>query len=277
MFSPYYFRSRKKKSGGPFDHCAVNVALYGRPQPRWAFTEYSAQHVLAAHDTLSIGRSFASWNGQALKITIDERAAPLPHRVRGTVRVHPESLAGHCVTLDREGLHRWQPIAPRARVEVEMAEPRMRWVGNGYLDSNRGAEPLEDAFREWTWLRADTRDGSVVLYDVTHTPGRSGSAGSGTSFGIAFDHAGEAHEIPSVARSPLPSTLWRIRRSAHSEDSLPRVLATLEDAPFYARSLVAARLLGENVTAVHESLSLDRFRAPWVRTLLPFRMRRVCA
>jgi len=33
-------------------------------------------------------------------------------------------------------------------------------------------------------------------------------------------------------------------------------------------------LLGESVTAMHESLSLDRFRARWVQMLLPFRMPR---
>ncbi len=51
-------------------------------------------------------------------------------------------------------------------------------------------------------------------------------------------------------------------------------MRTLEDAPFYARSLVRPALLGERVAAVHESLSLDRFRTGWVQMLLPFRMPR---
>jgi carotenoid 1,2-hydratase len=49
---------------------------------------------------------------------------------------------------------------------------------------------------------------------------------------------------------------------------------TAEDAPFYARSLLDSKLLGEPVSAVHESLSLDRFNARWVQLLLPFRMPR---
>jgi carotenoid 1,2-hydratase len=53
------------------------------------------------------------------------------------------------------------------------------------------------------------------------------------------------------------------------------VVQTLEDAPFYARSVVASQLQGESVNAVHESLSLDRFRSGWVQVLLPFRMPRV--
>jgi carotenoid 1,2-hydratase len=38
--------------------------------------------------------------------------------------------------------------------------------------------------------------------------------------------------------------------------------------------VLSSRLLGEEVNAVHESLSLDRFRTRWVQTLLPFRMPR---
>jgi carotenoid 1,2-hydratase len=48
----------------------------------------------------------------------------------------------------------------------------------------------------------------------------------------------------------------------------------LEDAPFYARSVVAARLFGEPVLSFHESLALDRFANPWVRLMLPFRVPR---
>jgi carotenoid 1,2-hydratase len=50
-------------------------------------------------------------------------------------------------------------------------------------------------------------------------------------------------------------------------------MATLLDAPFYARSLVETRLRGLRVASMHESLSLTRFDARWVRALLPFRMR----
>jgi carotenoid 1,2-hydratase len=38
---------------------------------------------------------------------------------------------------------------------------------------------------------------------------------------------------------------------------------------------VAARWSGHDVTAMHESLSLDRFDSRWVQTLLPFRMPRL--
>jgi carotenoid 1,2-hydratase len=52
------------------------------------------------------------------------------------------------------------------------------------------------------------------------------------------------------------------------------VKRTLEDAPFYARSQLSAKLFGETADVMHESLSLDRFRMPIVQAMLPFRMPR---
>ncbi|MGJ0206867.1 hypothetical protein, partial [Streptococcus pyogenes] len=57
----------------------------------------------------------------------------------------------------------------------------------------------------------------------------------------------------------------------------PKVTKTWVDAPFYARSALSTRLFGEDVHAVHESLSLGRFRSPIVQGMLPFRMpRAIC-
>ena len=73
----------------------------------------------------------------------------------------------------------------------------------------------------------------------------------------------------------MPSTLWRVARGGRTDEGTPlRVLQTLTDAPFYARSLVDAQWLGERVTAMHESLSLARFDSAWVQAMLPFRMPR---
>jgi carotenoid 1,2-hydratase len=52
------------------------------------------------------------------------------------------------------------------------------------------------------------------------------------------------------------------------------VLHTLEDTPFYARSLVSCGLLGERVTAMHESLNVPRLVSLPVQCMLPCRMPR---
>ena len=55
---------------------------------------------------------------------------------------------------------------------------------------------------------------------------------------------------------------------------MPRVRETLEDTPFYSRSMIEGRYEGEWATIIHESLSLDRLRSSLVRAMLPFRMPR---
>jgi carotenoid 1,2-hydratase len=95
------------------------------------------------------------------------------------------------------------------------------------------------------------------------------------SLAIAFDRTGAVGEMPSPPIVDLPPTLWRLPRATRSDSGEEAgVKRTFEDGPFYARSLVSARLFGEPVTAIHESLSLDRFRSRWVQMLLPFRMPR---
>jgi carotenoid 1,2-hydratase len=270
VFSPYYARARGCGAADPLDHCALNVCLYRDQGKRWTLTERGRSAVQRSADTLTLGPSRVRWDGGMLEFQIDEVSVPLPSRVRGTVRVYPATVLPHVFALDAGGRHRWRPIAPSARVELDFRQPALRWAGTGYCDSNAGDEPIEDAFVRWDWSRAALADGATaVLYDVsTRTAGDRGLA-------IRIDRAGAVEPFDAPPASPLPATLWRVGRGTRSEPRQPAaVLRTLEDTPFYARSIVSARLLGVPVTAMHESLSLDRFRSAWVQALLPFRMPR---
>ena len=230
-------------------------------------TERSASALATTHDTLSIGPGALRWDGASLHINFDEITAPVPRPIRGTVRVWPQALAETQFVLAEDGQHIWQPIAPRARVEVECTAPSIRWSGDGYFDHNRGDASLESGFRDWTWSRASTREGAVVFYD--------GIRRDGTAFelGLRFDANGGAHPIVPPLASAMPPTRWRMKRSVRS-DRDARIIRTLADAPFYARSTFAAKVEGEDVVGVHESLSLDRFRTPIVQVMLPFRVPR---
>ena len=57
-------------------------------------------------------------------------------------------------------------------------------------------------------------------------------------------------------------------------DEQVRVQETLEDAPFYARSMLSSGLLGEKVISMHETLNVPRLTSLMVRMMLPFRMPR---
>jgi carotenoid 1,2-hydratase len=269
VFSPAYYRARTAATADPYEHCAMNVALYGGAEPRWAFSEYGRSAVICRPDLLSVGTTRLHWSGTTLECEVHERCAPLPTPLRGVVRVESDALTRACVPLTADGSHRWRPIAPQARVSVEFEQPHLSWHGSGYLDSNEGCGGLEEAFSQWTWLRARTSDGTAVVYDVS--PRNSPR----TVHGLRIATSGDVEHFSAPPPSPLPRSRWGLSQHiAVDEGYMPRVVARLEDAPFYSRSLVATQLCGEAVTAVHESLSLTRFQTPWVRSLLPFRMRR---
>ena len=216
---------------------------------------------------MQVGPSALWLDGDALQVEVNERAWPIPHRVRGRVRLSPEVLGQKDVVLAAEGDHRWWPIAPRARVELAFEEPEVRWTGSGYFDCNWGAEPLEQAFRSWTWSRAPLGRGAAVLYDVCPRVGER------RAMGLRFDSAGAAHPLEPPKTVRLPSTFFGLARETRSEAEASLV-RTLTSSHFYARSVVQSKLCGESVVGVHESLSLDRFRTSWAKLLLPFRMPR---
>jgi carotenoid 1,2-hydratase len=249
-------------------HCAINVALYGATR-YWAMTERGSAALRRGANTLTIGPSALTWDGEALTIGINERTAPFATRLRGQIRVRPHALTNQSFALDTESLHRWHPLAPCATVDVMMENPAQRWTGRGYLDCNDGDIPLERSFLNWHWSRAALADGTAILYDVVP------HSGPATSLALHINHAGAIATFPAPPAVALPPTRWRIARATRADAGLAQVRQTLEDTPFYARSLLETNLLGETVIAVHESLSLTRFGRPWVQAMLPFRMPRV--
>jgi carotenoid 1,2-hydratase len=271
VFSPYYFKGRRQGRDDPHDYCSMNVCLYGEER-RWTMTERRATAVTQDAATLKIGPSAVHWNeDDSLTIQLDEIGTPIPQRVRGKIHLTPTFVNERVFTLDRNGRHRWRPIAPSARVTVELERPNIRWTGHAYFDRNWGDEPLEDAFIYWDWSRAEMGgDESAILYRVDRRNDQP------LSLALHFGADGTLNEFASPPNHRLPRTpIWQVARGSQSDPGQPpRIVKTLEDTPFYSRSVISAQLLGRPVEAVHESLSLDRFRSAWVQHLLPYRMPR---
>jgi carotenoid 1,2-hydratase len=269
VFSPYYAAARRRGPADPNDHCALNVGLYGATANRWTMTERPREQVSRSARRLELGPSAMDFDGRSLLISVDERTAPLPGRIRGTIRVRPSALVSLTVPLDTAGRHVWTPYAPCARVEVELDQPLMRWSGNGYFDGNAGAEPIEAAFSRWTWSRADLGDGVAVLYDASRRDH------SRLAFGLRFAADGDISRFETPPAESLPRSGWRIRRATPTDPGTrASIVRTLIDAPFYARSLIRSSVLGREAMSVHESLCLDRFSSRIVQAMLPFRMPR---
>ena len=269
MFSPYYRRALARGEGDPGEHCALNVALYG-PSRRWTMTERPAASVHRSREVYAVGPSALRWDGASLVVDIDEVALPLPRRVRGRIRLHPHCLFQRVDALDDGARHRWGPIAPMARVEVELRSPALRWSGHAYLDSNEGDEPVDRPFTGWDWSRAGLSDGScAVIYDV-----RQREAGD-RLLALRYRPDGGVEPFEAPPRQRLARSAWGIARYQRSAPGAPaRIDRTLEDTPFYVRSVARAGLLGEEPVCMHETLHVGRLVSPAVQFLLPFRMPR---
>lgn len=239
-------------------------------------TERSKASLARDATSLSIGPSSVRWEGASLVIDFNEigMPLPLPLRARGRVRLHPKGLSNFITHLDEGRHHRWGPIAPCAHVEVELAEPNVKWKGEAYFDSNEGSEPINtnvnQRFKEWDWSRASMKDGSTaVIYDVRQTQAAD------RVLGLRFKPNAEVESFSPPGRYPLPSTSWKITRNARSEGNTKvSIVDTLEDTPFYARSILKSHLLGEEVVSMHETLNVSRLTALSTQLMLPFRMPR---
>jgi carotenoid 1,2-hydratase len=268
VFSPYYAMARRRGAADPLNHSGLNVALYGTPR-RWAMTERGRDSVRRSATTLQLGPSALEWDGEVLTIRIEEVTAPIPSRLRGVVRVRPAGINPRRFLLDAAGRHRWQPIAAVGRAEVEFEKPGLAWSGAAYFDTNDGDAPLERDFVEWDWCRAPLREGAAILYNAVRRDGTR------QSLALRVDAGAQVAEMAVPSPALLPRTRWGIRRPTGVDAGhRPRVTQVLEDAPFYARSVVETRLCGEPATAVHESLSLDRFAALPIQMMLPFKIPR---
>lgn len=221
----------------------------------------------------TIGPSNLRWANNTLTIEINERVPLLGTKIQGKVTVFPKQVFNYVTALDGQGKHRWGPIAPHARVEVEFSKPAIRWQGNAYFDSNEGDEPISKAFKEWDWSRAHLQDGSTaVIYDVRQKNNEE------RVIATKFNSDGTLDSFVAPDRVSLKKTGWGIKRNMRSESqghqSSVSLLNTLEDTPFYARSVIQSRLFDEEVISMHETLNVKRLESNIVQFMLPWRMPR---
>ncbi|GAB0116747.1 carotenoid 1,2-hydratase [Acidisoma sp. 7E03] len=232
-------------------------------------TERGRSALVQDAQVLTLGPSHLRWDGTTLVFTIREMGVPVPRPIRGEVRVSPAALTGFAASLEDKGRHRWRPMAPLAHVEVMLTQPDLSWSGRGYLDSNDGDTPLETSFRRWDWSRAALPgDDTAIFYDTVP------KAGDPATIAVLVRPDGVVSSLAPPPEVTLPRSGWRLPRTTRAEDRAARVLRTLTDAPFYARSLLETRLQGHPTQAMHESVDLDRFAALGTQLMLPFRMPR---
>ena len=273
VFSPYYHWAGRRD---PDNHVCINVALYAPYGNRWTMTERGRKQASRDAVSFQVGPSHIRRDGAEIVIEFDEVSVPrppsqwLPKRVKGVIRFSPDAVTSQVFDIDAEGKHRWWPVSPTGRINAQFETGGDDWSGHGYMDSNRGTEPLEQGFSLWDWARGRVPTGdAVIIYDTTRKDGSQGE------IAIRIGTDGEVSAIPMPARTPLPNGFWGVPRLGHHDPSAkPTLSRTLEDGPFYTRSVIRTRLLSETIDMMHESLSGKRFASPIVKAMLPFRMPR---
>ena len=268
VFSPYYAWARRKGSADPENHCALNVAIYSKGASRWAMTERGAGSCHRTQDEFVIGPSSVEWDGQSLRIQIQETSTPWAQSIKGDIRVWPDQLFNFSEAIDHEGKHRWGPLSPSARVEVNLQSPDLKWSGQAYLDSNEGDEPISEGFHTWNWSRAKMRDNSTLVFYDMQWPGHEDKLLS-----LRFEPNGAVMPMPAAPVQRMKNTAWQIGRRMRS-DTPVSLHEQLEDTPFYQRALLKFSYAGEKLLAFHETLSVPRLVSPVVQAMLPFRMPR---
>jgi carotenoid 1,2-hydratase len=270
VFSPYYAWANKSSPAPAEDFCAINVALYTPTKKYWTMTERAKNAIQRTADNFTVGPSQLHWKDDTLTININERVPLLGQKIQGTIKVFVDQLFNYVVPLDDQQRHRWGPIAPHCKVEVSFKKPNLNWKGSAYLDSNEGDEAINKPFSEWDWSRAHLKDGSTaVIYDVRQKNGAE------RILATKFNRDGSTEQFLAPERVALDKTGWKIQRNMRSElDEKVSVLKTLEDTPFYARSMIASKLLGEPVISMHETLNIKRLESNVVQFMLPWRMPR---
>jgi len=222
-----------------------------------------------SRDRLQIGPSAMVWDGDHLRVEIDEISTPHAQRLKGEVIVRPSALTQVEMALTEDGAHVWRPFAPKADIEVRLNRPGWTWTGHGYFDANFGIRALEADFSYWTWGRFPLTEGAACFYDALRRDGTE------LAVAVGFAEDGSPRKIAMPPKSALPRSGWRVRRETRADPGYEvRQVKPMLDAPFYNRAAVRTRINGEETVGVFEALDLDRFRGPWLMPMLAVRVPR---
>lgn len=247
----------------------MNAIIYGPDRKHWAMTERTWHQSAAIEGGIRVGPSQMQWVDDKLVVDIDEWTNPLPRRLRGRIEITPESLTRTGYVLHTNGRHVWWPAAPLGRASVTFSHPGFAFSGSAYIDTNFGDEPLEAGFDYWDWSRAEHP--GTRPHDITyHLRQRDGAE---RTLALHRGDDGQLQQVPPPAIQTIKRSAWFVDREICADGNVAAV-KTLEDTPFYARSRVTINDNSNDHVVMHEALSLKRFSARWVQTLLPFRMPR---
>jgi len=264
LFSARYSASLSR-GGRPQEYCAVNFALYrGGVRRQWVLSEYGGAQVEDGGRTLRIGNSVLRYGEVGgLSIEVNERTAPWGRPAEARLELWPRSGKLAELPLDKQGVHYWQPLAPRAEARLVLPRENFEAVGHGYHDTNHGAEPLGRSVKSWRWARVHRPEATYVHYHVPDEElGQIRVKVAERKVMVLRGGATEA--VPEFSTWGL-----KVPREVRVGEAVLPSGRLLESAPFYARfegHQDGAHVLGEVA-------DFRRFHSPFIRWMAHFRTR----
>jgi carotenoid 1,2-hydratase len=255
LFSPRYSR-RQKFGARPFEHSAVNFALYKNGRcTQWILSEYATAKLEQGGSRLCIGNSSLTRTPKGVfEIQVAEQTPWRKRPVRIQMTVSPQTVPTEPIRLVTTMSHYWHPFSPFAEGELMMDQNRS--LGRAYHDRNFGDVPLGTDLKYWSWSRTHEPQRTVVRYEA-----------EGTSvIELKANAEGQSMERFEQARTPTVTTPWALSIPARVLGHVP---TRLESSPFYAR--LEAQQEGRHQMV--EVADFKRFRAPWIRWMADLRTR----
>ncbi len=236
---------------------------------RWTMTERGEKSVLLDENSFSVGPSKFQWVNNHLEIIINEISNPHFDRIKGIVKIKPDYISEIEIPLTSDGNHIWRPFSPNAKIEVDIEKKGWQWSGHGYFDANFGLRALEQDFSYWTWARLPTSNSTATIYNAKLRDK------SEVEVGLNFLQNGQIKIFSPPKNKSLSRSLWLVKREIPCEDRFtPKQVKHMLDTPFYTRSAVKTKILGEESIGVHETLDLNRFSNPLIKPMLAVRIPR---
>jgi carotenoid 1,2-hydratase len=279
VFSPHYKqRFARGEAPSPFDHVALNLAVYRRGRrPVFVFSEYDRRRIdLGARSVAIAGSWFEQRSGGAVEAHVDDVQLLTGKRVRGTFEIVPE-LGPMTARTVRFGEHDgWFCPVPRGRVRARFPGLGVELEGLGYHDTNFGSRPPSASMQHWSWGRVhDARGGARVFFDVGYRDGRRHHTTFDSELGVreAVLPARRVRPSPSCWLLPLPDRFDCGPMADGSRGSLG-AHRPLERGPFYYRFVAPFPTATGETLGIAEHVDFDRVESPVVWQMVRMRLAR---
>ncbi len=176
-FSTRYIKDLVNQDNKHQIYPAISVSLYKKGKPiYYSFLEFKGEAFEwnEGENSVTIATNSARYKmkGDRLEFELSlNQKLESGHAVKGTIRGEGMHANPNLIQMQPpESKHTWNLLAPASEIKADLrirgvnGEEEVAFEGLGYLDHNKGAEPMKDSFRDWYWGRFHFESFTLVYY-----------------------------------------------------------------------------------------------------------------